>query len=170
MCCHVDRAIRSVPDVSDVQVFLGAEKARVAYQSNAPDPDLIRQAVKNAGYEAIFEKELLPAESTSETEKSLSRRLAAILGIVFGLVLFVAVVGEWLGLFEQLTDLIPWFVWLVVDTDWRISDFQECDPLGSKRPGDFSYLDDLGCNCGNCSERMADCGCCCAVYAGGRFC
>ena len=111
---HVDRAIRAVPDVSDVQVFLGAEKARVAYQSNAPDPDLIRQAVKNAGYEAIYENEQQTAEPASETQKSLTRRLAIILGVVFGLVLFVAVVGEWLGLFEQLTDYIPWFAWLAL--------------------------------------------------------
>ena len=40
--------------------------------------------------------------------------MATILGVVFGLVLFVAVVGEWLGLFEQLTDLIPWFAWLTL--------------------------------------------------------
>ena len=111
---HVDHAIRSVPDVSDVQVLLGAEKAKVEYLSNAPDPDLIRQAVKDAGYEAIFKEESQPVESASETEKSLSRRLAMILGVVFGLVLFVAVVGEWLGLFEQLTDRIPWFAWMAL--------------------------------------------------------
>ena len=111
---HVDHAIRSVPDVSDVQVLLGAEKARVAYLSNVPDADLIRQAVKNAGYEAIFEEESQSTENASETEKTLSRRLATVLGVVFGLVLFVAVVGEWLGLFEQLTDRIPWYAWLVI--------------------------------------------------------
>jgi Cd2+/Zn2+-exporting ATPase/Cu+-exporting ATPase len=111
---HVDHALRSVPDVSDVQVLLGAEKAKVEYLSNAPDPDLIRRAVKDAGYEAIFKEESQPAESASETEKSLSRRLAMILGVVFGLVLFVAVVGEWLGLFEQLTDRIPWFAWMAL--------------------------------------------------------
>ena len=54
---HVDHAIRSVPDVSDVQVLLGAEKAKVEYLSNVPDTDLIRQAVKDAGYEAIFKEE-----------------------------------------------------------------------------------------------------------------
>ena len=111
---HVDKAIRSVPDVLDVQVFLGAEKAKVAYQSTAPDSDLIRQAVKNSGYEAIFDPEPLQVESSSETEKTVSRRLMSILGIVFGLVLFIAVVGEWLGLFEQLTDYIPWFAWLAL--------------------------------------------------------
>ena len=111
---HVDRAIRSVPDVSDVQVFLGAEKAKVEYLANTPDPDLIRQAVKDAGYEAIFQEESQSSAGASETEKLLSRRLAAILGIVFGLVLFVAVVGEWLGLFAQLTDQIPWFAWLIL--------------------------------------------------------
>ena len=111
---HVDHAIRSVPDVSNVQVFLGAEKARVEYLTNAPDPDLIRQAVKDAGYEAIFKEESQSSDSASETGKTISRRLAVILGAVFGLVLFVAVVGEWLGLFEKLTSQIPWYAWLIL--------------------------------------------------------
>lgn len=111
---HVERAIRSVPDVLDVQVFLGAEKARVSYQKNTPDNLLIQQAVRKAGYKAVFDTGKQLVENTSETEKSLSRRLMAIIGVVFGLVLFVVVVGEWLGFFEQLTKFIPWFAWLAV--------------------------------------------------------
>jgi len=111
---HVDHAIRSVPDVSGVQVFLGAEKARIEYLSKTPDPDLIRQAVKDAGYEAIFGGQSQLTEDTRATEKTLSKRLMMVLGIVFGLVLFIALVGEWLGLFSRLTDRIPWIAWLVL--------------------------------------------------------
>lgn len=111
---HVDRAIRSVPDVYDVQVFLGAEKAKIAYQNSIPETRLIKQAVKEAGYEAIFETGQESVESSSDAEKSLSRRLLLILGMVFGIVLFVAVVGEWLRLFERLADFIPWYAWLAV--------------------------------------------------------
>ena len=111
---HVDRAIRFVPDVYDVQVFLGAEKAKITYQDSVPEPRLIKQAVKEAGYEAIFETGQESVESSSDAEKSLSRRLLLILGMVFGIVLFVAVVGEWLGFFERLADFIPWYAWLAV--------------------------------------------------------
>ena len=111
---HVDRAIRSVQDVYDVQVFLGAEKARVAYQDSVPETRLIRQAVKEAGYEAIFETGQELVDSDSATERSLFRRLMLILGVVFGIVLFVAVVGEWLGFFKHLTEFIPWYAWLAV--------------------------------------------------------
>jgi Cd2+/Zn2+-exporting ATPase/Cu+-exporting ATPase len=111
---HVNQAIRSVPDVLEVQVFLGAEKAKISYLTNNPDQQLIKQAVKNAGYEAFFDSDPQLIESTSELEKTLSRRLKITLGVVFGIVLFVVVVGEWLGFFEKLTNSIPWFAWLAL--------------------------------------------------------
>ena len=119
---HVDRAIRSVPDVYDVQVFLGAEKAKIAFQENTPDLKLIRQAVRDAGYEVILDPGEQQVDIASEKEKETSNRLKKVLLIVFGLVLFVAVFGEWLGIFEQVTDLIPWFVWLamIVVGGWPI--------------------------------------------------
>ncbi len=167
---HVDRAIRSVPDVYDVQVFLGAEKAKIAFQENTPDLKLIRQAVRDAGYEVILDPGEQQVDIASEKEKETSNRLKKVLLIVFGLVLFVAVFGEWLGIFEQVTDLIPWFVWLamIVVGGWPI--FQNVARSALKRTGDFSLTDDSGRNCGNRSKRMAY-GCCgCAFYACGRLC
>jgi Cd2+/Zn2+-exporting ATPase/Cu+-exporting ATPase len=37
-----------------------------------------------------------------------------LLGIVFGAVLFVVVVGEWLGLFERVTQQAPWYIALLL--------------------------------------------------------
>jgi Cu+-exporting ATPase len=34
-------------------------------------------------------------------------------GLVFGAILAVVVLGEWLGLFETVTELVPWPVWVV---------------------------------------------------------
>jgi Cd2+/Zn2+-exporting ATPase/Cu+-exporting ATPase len=58
-------------------------------------------------------------ESTENESQSVSplagfsRRIITFFGIVFGAVLFVAVIGEWLGLFESLTKRVPWPFWLV---------------------------------------------------------
>ncbi|MEA3440482.1 MAG: heavy metal-associated domain-containing protein [Chloroflexota bacterium] len=47
---HVQRAIASVPGVSDVEVFLVAEKAVVKYNSQLIDLADISRAVESAGY------------------------------------------------------------------------------------------------------------------------
>ncbi len=109
---HVDHAIRSVPGVYDVQVFLGAEKAKIAYQNSVPDSLLINQAIKKAGYEAVYEKNHQLVDHSNDSINSLSRRLMITMGVVSGIVLFVAIVGEGLGFFERLSVLIPWYVWL----------------------------------------------------------
>ena len=41
-----------------------------------------------------------------------SRQALTLLAVLFGLVLVVVVLGEWLGLFEAVTDRVPWVVWL----------------------------------------------------------
>jgi Cd2+/Zn2+-exporting ATPase/Cu+-exporting ATPase len=43
-----------------------------------------------------------------------SRPVLAFLGVFFGGALFVVVVGEWLGLFETLTQWVPWPAWLAL--------------------------------------------------------
>ncbi len=51
-----------------------------------------------------------------------SRPVLAFLGVFFGVALFVIVVGEWLGLFEALTQWVPWPAWLalVLAVGWPI--------------------------------------------------
>src|SRR5574341_556565 len=43
-----------------------------------------------------------------------SRRITTLLAIVFGAVLLVVVIGEWFGLFEQLTERVPFVVGLAI--------------------------------------------------------
>ncbi len=43
-----------------------------------------------------------------------TRPILTLLGVVFGAVLFITVVGEWLGLFEAITERVPWFIGLAV--------------------------------------------------------
>ena len=118
---HVQKAIESVPDVEFVDVFLGAEKARITYNGTPPDLMMVKSAVKAAGYEAILED-----ESTRDDDKpaqsSGSNKFLIGLGIVMGLVLFITVVGEWLGLFSRLTAFVPWYAWLaaVLAGGWPI--------------------------------------------------
>jgi Cd2+/Zn2+-exporting ATPase/Cu+-exporting ATPase len=108
---HVQKAIESVPDVESADVFLGAEKARITYNWAPPDLMKVKSAVKAAGYEALLEDELIKDEGRSDRSVG-SNKLLIGLGLVMGLVLFITVVGEWLGVFSRLTDFFPWYAWL----------------------------------------------------------
>lgn len=102
---HVKHAISRIEGVKSVEVLLGAEKALITTQNGSINLAQVRKAVSNAGYSVpIVEED--KKEATVDT----SRRLLTVLAVVVGLVLFVAVGGEWLGLFEALTDFIP-FGW-----------------------------------------------------------
>ena len=125
---HVKQAIAALPGVKSVDVFLASEKAVVQLDSTVVGLPQIRAAVARAGYS-------VPAVETSETQVGrthrsaptlgdarhnnqkpappmasgdFSRPILTIFGVVFGVVLFVVVVGEWLGLFEALTSQVPW--------------------------------------------------------------
>jgi Cd2+/Zn2+-exporting ATPase/Cu+-exporting ATPase len=72
----------------------------------------IRKAVAAAGYavpEAAVSTAAAPAPLTD-----FNRRVLSILGLTFGLVLFVIVAGEWLGVFQTVTALVPWPIGLAV--------------------------------------------------------
>lgn len=43
-----------------------------------------------------------------------SRPVLVLLGAVFGIVLFLAVVGEALGFFDAVSEQVPWFAWLTL--------------------------------------------------------
>ncbi len=133
---HVRHAIASLPGVSDVEVFLAAEKATLRIDPAQVSLDAIRQAVKAAGYNVPAAKpdgspktrqvsdisrqiSLLPAarpDGFSETRQvsETSRQISLLLAVLFGVVLFIVVVGEWLGLFEALTERVPWPIGLAI--------------------------------------------------------
>jgi Cd2+/Zn2+-exporting ATPase/Cu+-exporting ATPase len=113
---HVQRAIAAVPGVQSVEVLLAAEKAIVQAEPAQLDVAAIRAAVEAAGYSVP--ETTTPAPSPTQPSlnaNAFTRQALTLLALVFGAVLFVVVVGEWLGLFEQLTARVPWPLgWLAV--------------------------------------------------------
>lgn len=108
---HVRHAIAALPGVEAVNVFLTAEKATIRFDPVLVDLPAIRKAVEGAGYS-------VPIVGSPQAAVSplgdFSRRLVALLAVIFGAVLFIVVIGEWLGLFEQITERVPWPIGLAV--------------------------------------------------------
>jgi Cd2+/Zn2+-exporting ATPase/Cu+-exporting ATPase len=110
---HVQHAIAALPGVKSVDVFLASEKAVVQLDPSQVGLPQIRNAVEGAGYSVPVEI----AQTQSPTPASLSnvtRPVLTLFGIVFGAVLFIVVMGEWLGLFEAITQRVPWPIGLAV--------------------------------------------------------
>lgn len=103
---HVRHAIASLPGVQQVEVYLASERATVQLDPTQVDLDAIRKAVADAGYRVPETGEAAPA-GNPVAERAFVRRIGLLLAAVVGFVLFVIVGGEWLGLFERLTDLVP---------------------------------------------------------------
>jgi Cu+-exporting ATPase len=109
---HVQHAIAALPGVEGVDVFLASSKALVRLDSDQVNLPAIEQAVKEAGY--IVPKVSDADLDSDSTYKKFTRQIFALLGVIFGVVLFVVVVGEWLGLFEAITTRVPWIVGLAI--------------------------------------------------------
>ncbi|MEJ2350068.1 MAG: cation-translocating P-type ATPase [Anaerolineales bacterium] len=101
---HVQHAIAELPGVDSVEVFLTTEKAVVHLDPNRLDLTAIRKAVAGAGYSVPDD---LQEGSASTSFSDFTRPILALLGLVFGVVLFIVVVGEWLGFFETITARVP---------------------------------------------------------------
>jgi Cd2+/Zn2+-exporting ATPase/Cu+-exporting ATPase len=116
---HIRHAIAVLPGVETVDVFLASERARIRLDPSQVSLDAVRQAVEGAGYsvpEPEHKAQASPheAEPLGELSTQYRRRILLLLGILFGVVLFVVVIGEWLGLFERITRQVPWFVGLAL--------------------------------------------------------
>jgi Cd2+/Zn2+-exporting ATPase/Cu+-exporting ATPase len=108
---HVQQAIAGLPGVESVEVLLSSEKAIIQHRPGEVDLTAIRKAVAKAGYVVPEESSAsFPTAPTSD----LSRTILTLLGVVIGLVLFVVVIGEGLGLFSAITSRIPWPISLVI--------------------------------------------------------
>lgn len=101
---HVQKAIAALPGVTQVDVFLASEKAVVRLDLGKVEMPAIRKAVESAGYHVA---DPAPAAAAGEKPENFSRSALFLLGFLFAAVLFVVIVGEWLGLFETLNQLIP---------------------------------------------------------------
>ncbi|RMF52371.1 MAG: cadmium-translocating P-type ATPase [Chloroflexota bacterium] len=101
---HVQRAIAALDGVRAVDVFLSSQKARVALDPERVSLERLRAAVQQAGYSVP----LTDSEHRQGQASAFTRRILMLFGIVIGLVLFIVVIGEWLGFFERLTALVPY--------------------------------------------------------------
>ncbi len=107
---HVQKSISTVPYVLSADVLLGAKKALITVENQPDDLSLIRKAVSDAGYS-------VPDTHQDEIPNAgviFSRKVLRLFGLVFGTILFIVVVGEWLGLFERVIEQIPWYISLSV--------------------------------------------------------
>ncbi len=108
---HVQHAIAALPGVASVNVFLAAEKATVRFDPEVVDLSALRKAVEGAGYAVPVAESPKPATALLA---DFTRPVLTVFGIVFGAVLFIIVAGEWLGLFEKITERVPWPVGLAI--------------------------------------------------------
>jgi Cd2+/Zn2+-exporting ATPase/Cu+-exporting ATPase len=103
---HVEHAISALPGVDSVEVLLTAEKAVVRLDKGAVSLPQISAAVQKAGYQVPETQ----AGAALNNAGALSRKVITTLALVVGVVLFVLVVGEWMGLFERITEEVPFWV------------------------------------------------------------
>jgi Cd2+/Zn2+-exporting ATPase/Cu+-exporting ATPase len=103
---HVQKAIAGLSGVEGVEVFLASEKAVVRMDPAQVGMDSIQQAVEKAGYSIRAPQDGIADQPAARQD--FTRQVVTLLGGLFGMVLFVVVVGEWLGLFEAITAWVPW--------------------------------------------------------------
>jgi len=104
----VRRALASLPGVAAVDVSLATERATVHFDPARTDPAALRAAIAAAGYRVPDEETTTaPETGAGGGAAGFTRAVLALCGIVFGAVLFVVVIGEWLGVFEALTARVP---------------------------------------------------------------
>jgi Cd2+/Zn2+-exporting ATPase/Cu+-exporting ATPase len=109
---HVKNAIESVPGVAEVEILLAAQKTVVRIDPTKTGPGEIKKAVETAGYSVAIPEAELPAPPPFLSQ--FTRHVLILFGVIFGAVLFIVVIGEWLGLIEAVTRRLTWPVWLVV--------------------------------------------------------
>ena len=108
---HVQHALTELPGVHSAKVLLSSEKAIIQTDPGKVEMSATREAVVKAGY-SVPEEGLESEPASPMTD--FTKKVLTLFGIVFGAVLFVVVIGEWLGLFETATERIPWPIWLAV--------------------------------------------------------
>jgi Cu+-exporting ATPase len=103
---HVQQALAAIPGVESVTILLASEKAVLRLDPTQVPLSALAQAVKAAGYEVEAPDTLARAETFSLTR--FTRPVLTLFGLLVGAVLLIVIVGEWLGFFERVTEVVPW--------------------------------------------------------------
>jgi Cu+-exporting ATPase len=106
---HVAHALERVPGVISATVLLAAEKAIIDLDSDV-ERALLVQAVERSGYGVPDDSEHDPRESTG-----IITRFFWLFFLILGLVLFIVILGEWMGWFERISTLVPsWSYFILI--------------------------------------------------------
>lgn len=116
---HIQHAIAKLPGVESVNVFLSSEKAVIRLDPALMDLPVLRKAVESVGDYTVPET---TAPLTAPLAGGFHRRLVILLAAVFSVVLSIVVVGQWLGAFKALGELVPFpaGVAIVVASGWPV--------------------------------------------------
>ncbi|MEW5985715.1 MAG: cation-translocating P-type ATPase [Chloroflexota bacterium] len=109
---HVRQALVNLPGVESAEVFLASEKAILRLDPAQVNLAVIRQVVEGAGYSVAQKAQQEVTAVTRQGWPAFSHRVNRLIPIGFGLVIVIVVVGEWLGVFENLNHLISWPFWV----------------------------------------------------------
>ena len=151
-----------------MNVLLAAEKATIQFDPALVDLPMIRKAVAGAGYKV---PESVPDQAPpARTLQDFTRPVLTVFGIVFGVVLFVVVFGEWLGWFEKITALGALAGRFRAGAGLWLPGFQKRDPGHPAPAGDLAYPDDGRRDRRAGSRRMGYRGGRCVFHARGRLC
>lgn len=101
---EVERAVAALPGVEAVTVLVSAQKAVIRLDPVRADRAAIAKALEGTSCCAP----VAPIDERMMPLGGFMRHVLTLFGIVFGAVLFIVVVGEWLGIFETLTKRVPW--------------------------------------------------------------
>ncbi len=105
---HVKHALESVPGVHSATVLLAAEKAIIETGAEVGDEELIH-AIGQAGYSVPLDMKV-----PSEASPGMLPRFTWPFFLFAGLVLFIVIIGEWLGFFGTISALIPPWIYLLL--------------------------------------------------------
>lgn len=109
---HVQHAIAKLDGVKLVDVLLSAEKAIIQLDPEKVDRPSIRKAVESAGEYSVPESTaVVPAVPQAG---NFNRQLMTLLAIVFGVVLSIVILGEWLGMFKFFAEHVPFPIGVLI--------------------------------------------------------
>jgi Cu+-exporting ATPase len=117
--CAADlqRALAALPGVESVQILPAAEKAIIRCDPARVEMAAIARVIEGAGCSMAMAS--APAAQPRRLPLGpFTRVVLRLFGVIVGGVLFLVVMGEWLGLMEAITARLPWPVWLAIVAGW----------------------------------------------------
>lgn len=110
MCCadeaaQVEKALKKLNGVLEVQTSVAAEKVTIVYDPSHLDPGEVKEAIRAAGFRVG--EEVSPKEGR---QSELPNLLTGVFVSLVALVILVGILGERLGLFEAVVQRVPAWV------------------------------------------------------------